>query len=121
MTDAGSSAVVAGVSAVVLESFGVDPFVIAMAAVGAVMLHAHSVNTVGRLRALLQVASAGVVGALFAQVVFDHFMPGGFHSRALLMLLAAFFGFVAFRLLEELAGRMHGVIGKLLEKLGASK
>lgn len=121
MTDAGASAIFAGASAAILGALGVDPFTIAMATVGAVMLHAYSMHTVGKIRAILQVLSAGIVGALLAQVVFESVLPNGVASRAMLMLMAAFFGFAAFRLLDELASRAHGVVSAILEKLGVKK
>lgn len=117
MTEAGSSAVVAGLSALVLESLGVDAFVIAVATVGAVMLHAHSTTTVGRVRALVQVCTAGVVGALLAQAIFDHALPDAMHSRSVLMLLAAFFGFAGFRVLAALADRLPAGIDRLLSRV----
>jgi uncharacterized membrane protein YeaQ/YmgE (transglycosylase-associated protein family) len=117
MTDAGSSAVLAGVSALALESLGVDAFVIAVATIGAVMLHAHSASTVGRARALLQVCTAGVVGALLAQAIFDHALPDAMHSRAVLMLMAAFFGFAAFRVLAAVADRLPAAIDRLFSRL----
>ena len=117
MTDAGSSAVVAGLSALVLESLGVDAFVIAVATIGAVMLHAHSATTVGRVRALLQVCTAGLVGALLAQAVFDHALPDAVNSRAVLMLLAAFFGCAGFRVLAALADRLPAGIDRLMARI----
>ena len=118
MTDAGTSAVVAGMGAVLLEALGVDAYVIAVATIGAVMLQAYGTHTVGKLRALLQVCTAGLVGAMVAQAAFDVFALQG---RALLMALAAFLGFACFQLFDELAKRGRNILGSLADRWGKDK
>lgn len=116
MTDAGASAVVASTSAAVLHSLGLDPYILAIAVVGAVLLQAWSDSTASRWRAMVQVFCSGVVGALLAQGAVDLV---DLNSRAAEMALAAFCGFGAFDLFTALAKEGKSLIGTAARRWGS--
>jgi hypothetical protein len=118
MTDAGTGPLVAGFGAVLLQAIGVDAYMIAVAAIGAVGWHAHSTHTVGAVRAVLQVGTSAVIGAIIGQAVFELTALQSVAARAA---LCGFFGFAVFRLFEELAKRSAGVIGSIADRWGKGK
>ena len=111
MTDAGASAVVASTSAAVLHSLGLDPYILAIAVVGAVLLQAWSDSTASRWRAMVQVLCSGLVGALLAATT-------GVVAAAE-MALAAFCGFGAFDLFTALAKEGSSLIGTVARRWGS--
>lgn len=113
MTDAGVSAATAGATAAVLQAVGLDPYVLAIATVGAVFLQAWSDKTIGRWRAISQVLCSGMVGAFLAQSVSDY---SHIDSRAAVMALAAFCGFCAFDLFSALAKQGDSLVETLFSK-----
>lgn len=116
MTDAGTSSIVAAISAVLLETIGVDAYTIAVACVGAVGFQAFATQAIGRFRAMAQVAVGGVIGALLAQVgvgTMLHLTAWPlFETKPMLMLFAAFFGWSYFFIFEALRKRAQSEIGK---------
>ena len=118
MTDVGVGPVVAGASAAVLHALGLDPYVLAVATVGAVFLQAWSDKPTGRWLAIFRVVVSGLIGALIAQGLSDY---ADMHSRAAEMALSAFCGFCAFDLFSALAKQGDSIIGGLASRWGGPK
>jgi hypothetical protein len=106
MTDAGASAFVAVMSAIILEALGVSPYGIAMAAIGAVVFQAWSTKSAGKFKAMVQVVAGGLIGAVAAQGLAD---LAGVNSRAVIMLMSAFFGYGYQYFFEAFAKRADGI------------
>ena len=115
MTDAGTSGAVAAVSAVLLETIGVDAYTITMACIGAVIFQASATQVIGRTKAIFQVCVGGVIGALAAQAGASDF---NIESRSMLMLSAAFFGYAYFRIFDALAQNAERLIGRAANHWG---
>lgn len=113
MTDVGVSAAAAGATAAVMHAVGLDPYVLAVATVGAVFLQAWSDKSISRWRAIWQVVCSGLVGAFLAQGISDY---STINSRAAVMALAAFCGFCAFDLFASLAKQGDSIVETLLGK-----
>lgn len=116
MTDAGTSSIVAAISAILLETIGVDAHTVAVACVGAVGFQAFATETIGRTRAMVQVAVGGVIGALLGKFSVDiaHHLTEWplFQTKPALALAAAFFGWSYYFIFEALRKRAQSEIGK---------
>lgn len=118
MTDTAVSPAVAGGVAAVLHGLGLDPYVLAVATVGAVFLQAWSDKPTDRWLAIFRVVLSGFVGALLSQGVAD---MADLDSRAAEMALSAFCGFCAFDLFSALAKQGDSIIGNLASRWGGPK
>jgi hypothetical protein len=118
MTDNGASALLGGAVAYTLQHFGVDLHTLAVAFIGAAAFQAWSSVTVSRWRAMAQVLSGAVIGAVGAHALMDFTK---IDSTAITMLSASFFAWACAPIFEHLTRNSGKVIDGAADKLGGKK